>query len=552
MHIYKKTVISMASFLAGCYLSLFSMATYAEDWVYTIKAGDTIWQLTSDKLVDRHAWKAMLEKNGIKVPKNLLPGTKISFPMELVKKYDSSARVINVHGHAQLFMASSSKIVPLKPGMRLSSGDRVTTDSVGSILLLLADNSQVIIKANSDISLRHIELLGDANSRTLNFDAKLENGEIEVNANPEKHLDDSRYLIETPIANTAVRGTEFYVQSDVEKSRMGVYVGQVDVANDSGTVSIPQGYATLVEQGKAPIEPVALLMPPQLEVADTIHYLPQRVHLSLNTANKEQYYRTQVSTTDDFMDLIYDEVSTDFVLDKRFQSGQYYLKVRALDANGIEGESIQKTIVIDLLPLAPLILKPVGSVSQQYVGQSSFSWSEAEYADSYLFEVAKDSNFSQIIQTELTKQRQTMIDLDEVGIYFYRVRGLSKDNKQGIVSDIHSLLLTALPVTPTITAHSSEDESLRLSWKTATPSELVDHYQLQLSTRADFQNDVTMQTSYTEAWQSQRPKVMDYYVRVRVMDNVGKQYSSYSLPVKLAMPASRFQTEHPFNLEPNH
>jgi len=527
------------------------MAAYAEDWVYTIKAGDTIWQLTSDKLVDRHAWKAMLEKNGIKVPKKLVPGTKIYFPMELVKKQDSSARVINVHGHAQLFIASSSKTVPLKPGMRLSSGDRVTTDSVGSILLLLADNSQVIIKANSDISLRHIELLGDANSRTLNFDAKLKQGEIEMNANPEEHLDDSRYLIETPIANTAVRGTEFYVQSELEKSRMGVYQGQVDVANESGNVTLPQGYATLVEQGKAPIDPVALLKPPQIEVADTIHYLPQRVHLSVKTSNTEQLYRTQVSTTNDFMDIIYDEVAKDFVLDKRFQSGSYYLKIRALDANGIEGESIEKPIVIDLLPLAPLILKPADNVSQQYVGQSSFSWSNAEYADSYLFEVAKDSEFSRIIHSKVTKQTKIRVDLDEVGVYFYRVRGLTKDNEQGIVSSIHTLSLTALPETPTITGHSSEDESLQLSWETTTPSDRVEHYQIQLSTSADFQHDVTMQTSYTQEWQSSRPKVMDYYVRVRVMDNVGKQYSSYSLPVKLAMPASTFQTEHIFNLDQN-
>ena len=541
----------MTSLLVGCYLSLLSMTTYAEDWVYTIKAGDTIWQLTSDKLIDRHAWKAMLDKNGIKVPEKLMPGTKLYFPMELVKKYDSSARVINVHGHAQLLMGNSSKTVPLKPGMRLSSGDRVTTDSVGTILLLLADNSQVIIKANSDIYLRHIDLLGDANSRTLNFDAKLKYGEIEVNANPEKHLDDSRYLIETPIANTAVRGTEFYVQSDPKMSRMGVYVGRVDVANGSGHVSIPQGYATLVEQGKAPIEPVALLKPPQIELADIIHYLPHRISLPMNTSNAEQRYRTQVSTSNDFMDIIYDQVAKDFVLDKRFQSGQYYLKIRALDTNGIEGESIQKPIVINLLPLAPLIMKPVDSVSQHYVGQSTFSWNEVEYADSYLFELAKDSEFSQIIQSELTKKTQIMVDLDEEGVYFYRVRGLTKDKKQGVVSDIRSLSLIKLPETPTITGLSSEEELLRLSWETATPSVRVDHYQLQLSTRADFQHDVTMYTSHTEEWQSLRPKVLDYYVRIRVMDNAGKQYSAYSIPVKLPMPTSSFEAEHIFNLDLN-
>jgi len=541
----------VASLLAGCYLSLLSMTAYAEDWIYTIKAGDTIWQLTSDKLVDRHAWKAMLEKNGIKVPKNLVPGTKIHFPMALVKKYDSSARVIKVHGQAQIFMRDSSKTLPLKPGMRLSSGDRVTTDSVGRILLLLADNSQVIIKANSDLSLHHIDLLGDAHSRTLNFDAKLKYGEVEMNANPEKHLDDSRYLIETPIANTAVRGTEFYVQSDLEISRMGVFVGQVDVSNEAGNVSLPQGYATLIEQDKAPIEPVALLKPPQLEVADIIHYLPHRISLSMKTSNAQQQYRTQVSTTNDFMDIIYDEVTKDFVLDERFQSGQYYLKIRALDTNGLEGESLQKIIVIDLLPLAPILLQPVDNVSQQYVGQIIFSWKEAEYADSYLFEVAKDSKFSRIIYSEATKKTKIRVDLDEVGVYFYRVRGLTKDNQQGRASSIHSLSLTALPETPTITAHSSEDESFQLSWKTTTPSDLVDHYQLQLSTSADFQHDVIMKTSYTADWQSSRPKVMDYYVRVRVMDNIGKQYSSYSLPVKLAMPASTFQTEHIFNLDQN-
>ena len=149
--------ISLISLLLG--LLLLVTTVHAEDWIYTVKKGDTIWDLTYDKLIVRHAWSAMLKKNGITAPKKLKPGTKVSFPLKLVKKNESSVIVANVFGDVNLFVNQSTQHISLKPAMILSAGDRVTTGDTSTVLLLLADESSVIIQSNSDVTLSKIQVL---------------------------------------------------------------------------------------------------------------------------------------------------------------------------------------------------------------------------------------------------------------------------------------------------------------------------------------------------------------------------------------------------------
>lgn len=515
-----------------------SFSTYADDWNYTIKSGDTIWALTRDKLIDPHAWSQMLKGNSIAQPKKLIPGTEISFPLELVKKAEIHATVINAHGDTQLFISNSSS-TPLKSGMLLSSGDRITTGPLSSVLLLLEDDSRIIIQANSELILSQVQRLGGENSEALNFDVELLNGEIEMNANP-NHSSDSRFLINTPIANTAVRGTKFQVQSGPNASRVSVFNGKVDVGNALGSEFVPQNKGTMAEQDKPPIKPVTLLPEPQNDLVQLVNYLPHTVNLTSET-DKTKGYRVQASKTDDYTEIVFDEtVGHDFVLDERFLAGSYFFKMRAIDGNGIEGRSLQQKITVELLPDSSSFQYPEAEITK-YVGEHQFSWVMVNNAESYLFEVAKDSEFTSLIYSENNKKTQVDVSLDKVGMYFYRITGLTKDGKHGKVSETQSISLVSQPKSPVITAQSSDETTLRLSWN-AMPSDIIaDHYQIELSPSDAFESNVMTLETQTRNWTSDRPKVQDYYARVRVMDSLGEKYGPYSLPVKFTMPLSNYQ-----------
>ena len=97
----------------------------AEEWIYTVRPGDNLWNLTERHLSSIRYVYQLQQLNKILNPYAIPPGTKIRIPVAWSKQISDgvSARVINVQGTALLKRFDSEKNIPIELGMQLFAGD---------------------------------------------------------------------------------------------------------------------------------------------------------------------------------------------------------------------------------------------------------------------------------------------------------------------------------------------------------------------------------------------------------------------------------------------
>ena len=523
------------------FLCSFSHIVSANDWIYTIKAGDTIWDINEELLVDENNVLLLLKKNGISNPRRLQPGTKIAIPIEIVKKHISNGVVTKVNGKVFISNGTSDAILPLKIGMILSAGDRLTTEDKSYVLIVFSDKSSLIIQENSKVTFVAIEFLGKQSDPKINLEINLQQGEVEMEANPTK-ADDARYRIKTPIASTAVKGTKFYVQSTSKASHMGVLTGSVSVKNNFGEIVLAPGTGTKAEKGKAPIPPVSLLLQPMIKIPASISYLPHTINIpSQEGASK---YRIEISNSADFIRTFMDDIiENKFSFPNTLPSGEYFVRIRGINRVGIQGKPFLKRINIDLLPEKPVLTSPPEDM--QHVGEITFSWYEAKEAGNYLFELSRTSEFSDPVYiSKNISKRELSLNLLEPGDYFFRVSGFSDKDKQGKVSETHTLHLLSPLKTMKIVSQDSSTNNLTVRWQALDGA---DYYRVQLSATSDFKSISTFQEIKSTAWKYQRVRNDDYYVRICGVDKLNTLGPCISTKLPAQVPPKRVIAHHELN-----
>lgn len=129
--------------------------------------------------------------------------------------------------------------------MNFQAGDAVATGENSSLMMLIDSDKHVYLYADTRITMN---CSGDEkNSKTF---IKLESGEI-YNDIDNKLSEDSQYEIETSNATIGVRGTEFYVKYQDDKTIVYCQDGTVSVKSESNEIMLPPSQAAVVEAGKA-------------------------------------------------------------------------------------------------------------------------------------------------------------------------------------------------------------------------------------------------------------------------------------------------------------
>src|SRR5258708_25659945 len=91
----------------------------------------------------------------------LLPMVALATPS--LRAENVQATVISTSGNTQ-YSDASGKATPLKAGLMLSPGARITTDQTGLAILLLADGSKLSLGPNTDLTLTEMTRSGDAHT----------------------------------------------------------------------------------------------------------------------------------------------------------------------------------------------------------------------------------------------------------------------------------------------------------------------------------------------------------------------------------------------------
>ncbi len=501
-----------------------SAAEAGEEWLYSFQPGDNLWDLTDRFLIDQSYWNKLVRLNHVKRPRKMPPGTQVRIPLQWLKVEPATVRVIDVRGEVLLSRPGKGE-QPLKAQAKLKHDDRLIIGDEASVLLEFSDGTRQLLGSNTEVELVRINRfsdtgIGDTTIRVLRGDTE--------NRVPTKG---TRFEIRTPSANTAVRGTRFRVkvpQSDQSRSQVEVIAGTVNVAGDAGKLVLAAGFGTVVDKGAAPAPAVRLLPAPRLVAPDnTMRRLP--LELRWEKVPGAKAYRVLVSHPgENNVPLMDVQVSHPRFSTSSLPDGEYRVRVRAIDAAGLDGEESEVGFLLDARPLPPVAVMPPaeGTVRSTAV---NFEWSTPPQVSGYHFQLSSDRQFQTLTvdETNLDKTRFELPSL-QPGTWYWRVAS-TFEKEQGPWGAVQEFVLKPEPEAPDVKFIADKDQ-LQLYWQPGLPGQ---RYRLQIAEDPGFQTVLVDELLNESRWSSRRyPSPIHF--RVRVIDDDG--YAGAWSPAQTVFP----------------
>lgn len=506
---------------------LYCPGSRAAEWIYTVQDGDNPWNLTERYLAGIKYWPRIQTLNRISDPEHIPPGTRLRIPVEWLRRVDAIAKVAAVHGQAELRGQRSSRA--LTPGMQLRSGDVIQTGRQANVTLEFADGSRVLVHAEAEL---HLDALGGfENTDYYDTQVRLTQGRMENLVTP-LGKGPGRFEISTPAAVTAVRGTRYRVNAASDATRSEVLEGKVAVSTAASGVDIEAGYGTVAAASQAPAAPVALLPAPELAA------LPARVErvpvaFTIPALASASAYRFQIASDTAFDSPLFDgraEGTRLRAID--LPDGHYFLRVRGIDGQGLEGLSAEHPFELDARPEPPLLTTPAPGAGVPE-DKPPMSWGESAAISRYHLQVARDQAFSDLVMDDdaITASHATTAVALPPGIYYWRVASITAAEGQGPYSDIQQF--RRLPPAPPMEAPAVDKEHMSVRWRAGEPGQT---FQFQLAAEEDFATPVIdMRVDGAEA-RFKRPKGGAYFMRVKTIDSDGTE-GAYGTVQKIDVPS---------------
>jgi len=419
-------------------ISLFILSpsiSSAEEWTYTTRPNDTLWDISQKYLKSVTYWERLQQHNSVDIAKNLAPGTRLRIPLEWLKTKAADATVVSITGNVELTSSDSTETEILSSKRSISIGNKIITRENGSALIQFADGSTLLIQKNSQVLFDTLSSYGQTGM--VDTRLRLQQGRVETSVTPMRNTR-SRYEITTPAAVAAVRGTQFRIAYENKQQTMAseVVKGEVNVAAEGIEQTVKKGFGTITEKGKAPQPPVKLLTKPDLNKIPTeLKYLPFR--LNWPALENAKQYRIQISSADQLDALIFESTqnSEQFIL-KDLDNGEYVLRIRGVDENGLEGFNADHSFTINTdFPVVTLI-SPADKLETS-TDKLTFKWQIEKKATSYQLQVAIDNEFNNLIIDEISsKNTITIKEILQDGEYYWRITAIDNNGNKGKHSQI--------------------------------------------------------------------------------------------------------------------
>ena len=432
-----KIAIHPLLILAVMVFSTGALADAPRFYVYQAVQGDTLIKLANRFLSNKHDWQTLQTHNALKEPNRISVGTAIRIPVVAMRTEPAPAVVMASKGRVE------SGAETVTSGMKLREGDAIKTGDDGFVSILLADGSTIAVQAKSILRIERARQLTNTDG-VLDSIVRLDSGRLETRAARQKGSA-ARFEIRTPTSNMGVRGTIFRVaadetgnkgQGEVTEGLVGVESASTDAAAPSKALGLAAGFGSIVEAGKAPSAPVALLAAPDLKS------LPPRaakatVSFTFPPVGNAVAYRGQIAADAKFTRLIADASATSPTL--RFTDlpdGELFFRARGVDVLGLEGNDAAHAFQIAARPFAPALQLPPES-GRMNNGNVRFVWKPAGEAVSYRLQVAEREDFAKPITDKpaLSVPAYAIEVPLKSGAYVWRVASINAKGAIGPWSD---------------------------------------------------------------------------------------------------------------------
>lgn len=483
------------------------------DWMYRVQPGDTLIALTAAYLKPGMGWQPLQRLNQVADPYRLPPGRMLRMPIAWLRAEAAVAEVLHVHGQAQR-LAHGGEGTTLTVGEQLRTGDSVRTGAQSSVSLRFVDGARVLVAPDSQIKLERLLRMGASGMADTRL--RLERGSADSMVPPAARPPGG-YRIDTPSINLGVRGTEFRVRHAEAVSHAEVLTGLVDAGAAVGAAQrVAAGFGTRAAQGAAVAPPRALLPAPDLAA------LPARLERIPLQASWQAMpgvarYRAQVYADGPSEVLVLDGLFAEPVARwPDLPDGRYRMRVRGVDADGIEGRDAHAAFVMKARPEPPFTREPQPG-RRVYGDKVQFEWTRPTGAGSYRLQVSTHPDFASL-SADVGALADTRHALElPPGRYLWRLASVAGADDQGPFGDPRAFEIQLPPATPAAEPPRLSDKGLVFRWQSGPTG----RYEVQVARDPAFNHVVASQTTDDVEFAVPDPQSGSYYMRVRALADDG-------------------------------
>lgn len=485
---------------------------------FTVHPGDNLWNISERHLTGMQYVKRLQQLNRIPDAYTIPPGKKIRIPVAWTKQRTEgvNARVVNIHGVALLKRINVAEYMPVELGTQLYVGDEIRSENDAFVTIEFTDKSRMRLQDNSHIRINEMKVFGDYGLVDTLID--LQQGRTE-NAVPSKSEIGTRFRIKTPSAVSSVRGTDFRVGTltNGKDTSSEVLTGQVQVSGGQKVINVSSGFGTVTSLSAPPSPPVKLLPPPDLTQTSAIYErLP--LIITLPPLAGASTYRTQIAKDQNF-DAMWSEFTTTKLpfRDGDIPDGDYWLRVRGIDAAGIEGRDAIMPFTLNARPEPPFIILPLPDGVIDPIARE-FQWAAQSEAAHYIVMVSQDPKFSTTIvnDTKIIGNKFQLIDPLSPGHYFWRIASVSAIEGTGPFTDA---IPFRMPFPGPVMEEAKFDKSqMTFAWRAGGEGQ---RFHFQLARDKEFTQILHDENTTATQLTVNRPDGGKYFLRTKTIESDG-------------------------------
>jgi len=404
-------------------LVLLPLPSQAQDWLYAVRPGDTLWDLCLTYTTRPNCWQTIGEANNVKYARRIPPGTIIKFPIDWLKVIPEPVTITFFRGQVHFKTTVNQELEKASAGKKLAIGTTVIVGENSAATLKFADGSLLILDENSELELNALSANGAKGM--VDSRLRLKKGSATTRV-PERENNRIRFQIETPGAVAAVRGTNFRVsakldENNVEVTQSEVIEGAVDIATSVDNQLVGRGFGIIVNRDQAAPPPVELLPAPEWKNTPDIQM--ENLRSEWQGVEGASEYRVELLADSENADLIESHrvTATNFRWNN-VKEQCYKISVRAIDSQTLQGLPTIKRICVEPLFAGPDLEGQLKKTDEKTL---QISWQGIDRASSYEVELATDAEFIQVVSILETTSTTVDIPVTKNTTYFARVRGIN-------------------------------------------------------------------------------------------------------------------------------
>jgi hypothetical protein len=503
---------------------------------FVVAPTDTLIGLSNNVFVSPAAWREIARINKLPDPNRIYPGQVLVVPERLMRGDPVPSKLVSVVGDVRVGDALASA------GSVLAEGQAVQTGDSSSAVVELADGSRVRLPPSSLAQVDASRRYGARKAKPAGREGatgatdgwfagtmRVARGSVEVFAT--KVLRAKPLEIVTPTAVVGVRGTQYRVSvDDAAGTRTEVVEGAVRVDARSAGADLKAGFgATTNMTGAAPQVAKLLAAPDLAALAERF----DRPLVRFELPGEATALRVQVASDGAFDKIVSDQrvAAGSEIRIADLMDAPWHLRVRRIDAQGLEGFDAKKAFVLKARPQPPAHRAPRAG-SKQTVGNVEFAWAQNTEAPQVHLQVAEDAAFTRmVLDRDRLDASALRADINTAGTYHWRLASVRASGDMGPFGDAQPFELRPIPEPPT-GARSADGNSLVFKWS-GRPQ---DRQQVQLARDTGFTQVTAQDELASSEWSLPMPSRSGrYYFRYRSVEPDGFT-SPYSETLMIDVP----------------